>query len=226
MLSTIARANARKVAPVAPLAALRAYSAQAPEAKAKSIIDALPGSTILSKSGILATGTAASVFAISNSLYVLNAETCLLAVFAAFVGVCTKTAAPGYKQWAESYIDNVKNVLNSARKEHVVAVQDRIDNVNKLGDVVATTKALFAASKETVAAESEAFVLKQKVDLAREAKEVLDSWVRYESQVRAREQLDLVAQVTQKIEKQVSSKQFQDDALKSALEEVERIFKK
>lgn len=41
----------------------------------------------------------------------------------------------------------MKNVLNSARAEHVQAVKDRIDNVERMKDVVDLTGGLFALSK-------------------------------------------------------------------------------
>ena len=41
---------------------------QEPKAKAQSIIDAMPGNSVLSKTGILGTSAAAAVYAISNEL--------------------------------------------------------------------------------------------------------------------------------------------------------------
>lgn len=196
-----------------------------PQARAQSIINALPGHSALSKSGILATGFAGVTFAISNSLYVVNAETCLLAVFAALMVVASKTVAPGYKAWAEGHIEHITKTLNAAREDHVAAVQDRIDSVNKLAEVVPITKALFAVSKETVELEAKAFELKQKVDVAARAKEVLDSWVRYEASVRQREQEDLTKAVISKVEKTLQDRKVQDQILKEALADIEKVFK-
>lgn len=206
--------------------ASRFYSTQDPKAKAQSIIDALPGNSVLSKSGILATGFAAATYAVANSLYVVNAETVLLTCFFGFIAVVSKTAAPGYKAWADGHVNHIKNTLNKAREDHVVAVQNRIDNVEKHGDVVSTTKDLFAISKQTVELEAKAFELKQQVDLAKEAKEVLDSWVRWEAQIRAREQSDLYAAVVAKVDKALESDKFQKDNLNQAVAEIERLFKK
>lgn len=200
-------------------------SQPAPQARAQSIINALPGHSALSKSGILATGFAGVTFAISNSLYVVNAETCLLAVFAALMVVASKTVAPGYKAWAEGHIEHITKTLNAAREDHVAAVQDRIDSVNKLAEVVPITKALFAVSKETVELEAKAFELKQKVDVAARAKEVLDSWVRYEASVRQREQEDLTKAVISKVEKTLQDRKVQDQILKEALADIEKVFK-
>lgn len=230
MLRTSSVSAARMVpqaARLTPAVGLRLYSSQPdPKTKAQSLIDSLPGNSAISKSGILATGFAGASYAIANSLYVVNPETVLLACFAGVIAVMSKTVAPSYKQWAEGYIGNIKEQLNKAREEHVVAVQDRIDNVEKLSDVTSTTKSLFAVSKETVALEAESFERKQQVDFAARAKEVLDSWVRYEASVRQREQQDLVKTVISKIEKAIETDKFQNDVLKQAVTDVEEVFKK
>jgi len=44
------------------------------------------------------------------------------------------------------YIKRVNNLLRKAREDHKNAVQERIETVGQLGDIVDTTKALFAMS--------------------------------------------------------------------------------
>ena len=46
-----------------------------PAKKAQSIIDALPGSSLISKTAILSTGAGVSIWAIVNEIYVVNEET-------------------------------------------------------------------------------------------------------------------------------------------------------
>lgn len=208
-------------------ALIRFYSSEAePKAKASSILAALPGNNIVSKTGILASLAAAGVFTVSNGLYVVNAETCIASVFGVLLFVISKTVAPAYKEWAEGYIENVKNVLNQARDTHTLAVKERIESVSQVKDVVSITKDLFAVSKETVELESKAFELKQKVAFAHEAKSVLDSWVRYEAQVRKKEQEALTKAVIDKVNSQVADAAFQSKVLKQAIADVEKIFSK
>lgn len=187
-------------------------------------MSALPGNNLVSKTGILATATAAGIYTISNGLYVVNAETCIAAVFGVLVLLASKTVAPAYKDWAESYISNVKAVLNQARDTHTLAVKERIENVSQVKDVVGITQSLFEVSKETVKLEAEAFELKQKSDFAAEAKSVLDSWVRYEAQVRKREQVALAESVIAKVNEQIADPKFQQKVLSQAVADVEKIF--
>lgn len=134
----------------ANLAAVRLNSnvpAEEPKKKAQSILDSLPGSSLVSKTAILSAGAGLSIAAISNELYVLNEETviafCLLSVFA---GVA-KYGGPAYKSWAEGQVQKHKDILNAARADHTNAVKSRIENVQQLGGVVEVTKQLFDVSK-------------------------------------------------------------------------------
>ncbi|KAG7869909.1 hypothetical protein KL918_000113 [Ogataea parapolymorpha] len=197
-----------------------------PKTKANALIDSLPGNSFLSKTGILATTAAASVYAISSELYVVNDESILLVTFLGFIALISKAVAPLYGEMAKNRTDHVVGLLNQARADHVNAVKTRIDQVSNLKDVVSTTKALFEMSKETAALEAEAFELKQKVAVASEAKSVLDSWVRYEAQVRQHEQEQLASTVISKVQSELQNAKFQDKVLAQAVEEVEKLFAK
>jgi F-type H+-transporting ATPase subunit b len=144
-----------------------------------------------------------------------------------------------YRDWANATIDRIRNVLEGARAEHTQAVKDRISSVEQMKDVVSITQGLFALSKveetlsnvfsclyqwsaqETAKLESEAFVQQQKVALASEVKAVLDSWVRYEQQVKESEQADLSRTVIEKVLASIKDEKTQKDVLASAVAEVE-----
>jgi F-type H+-transporting ATPase subunit b len=121
--------------------------AEDPKKRAQSIIDALPGNSLVSKTAILSAGTGVSVWAISNELYVVNEETvvafCLLSVF---YGIF-KYGGPMYSEWAQGQIQKIKDLLNTARAGHADAVKARIEDVKPLSNVVEITKTLFEVSK-------------------------------------------------------------------------------
>jgi F-type H+-transporting ATPase subunit b len=118
-----------------------------PKTKAQSIIDAIPGNSLLSKTAILSSATGLSVYALSNEYYVMNEETvvavCLLSVWTALI----KFGGPMYKEWAEGQNAKIKNILNSARADHTQAVKTRIEDVKQMSGVIDVTKSLFAVSK-------------------------------------------------------------------------------
>lgn len=197
-----------------------------PKEKAQSIINAMPGNNWISKTGILATGAAGSIYAISNELLIIHDELILVCTFSAFVALCAKFVAPLYTEWADGEIERVKNLLNESRKKHVVAVNERIESVSQLKDVVSTTKQLFSVSKETAKLEAETFELKQQIAVANEAKATLDAWVRYEQQQRQLEQEQLIQSVLEKVNKEIANPKFQEKVLAESVAEVEKIFAK
>jgi hypothetical protein len=133
-----------------PLTSIRHQSnvpAEDPKKKAQSIVDALPGNSLASKTAILSAGAGISIWAISNELYVVNEESvvafCLLSVF---YGIF-KYGGPGYTEWANSQVGKIKDLLNEARTNHAASVKERIEDVKPLSNVVDITKQLFAVSK-------------------------------------------------------------------------------
>lgn len=197
-----------------------------PKEKANSIVDALPGNNLISKTGILATSAAAAVYGISNELVVLHDEIILVVTFSTFVALCAKFVAPLYTEWADGEIKKVNDLLNESKNKHVSAVKGRIDSVSQLKEVVNTTKLLFDISRETAKLEAETFELKQKLAVAHEAKATLDSWVRFEQQQRQLEQEQLLKSVLDKVNKEVENPKFQDKVLAEAVAEVEKVFAK
>ncbi|KAL9111976.1 MAG: hypothetical protein Q9227_003596 [Pyrenula ochraceoflavens] len=192
-----------------------------PKKKAQSIIDALPGNTLVSKTAILSATAGLSVAAISQELFVVNEEAvvgfCLLTVF---YGIY-KYAGPMYKEWADGQIQKQREILNQARTNHTQAVQKRIDEVKQLDGVVDVTKQLFEVSKETAQLEAQAYELEQKTALAAEAKSVLDSWVRYEGQVKVREQRELADSIIGKIQKELENPRVLQQILQQSVADVE-----
>lgn len=64
--------------------------------------------------------------------------------------------------------------------------------------------------------------MEQKTALSAESKAVLDSWVRYESQVKQRQQQELAQSIIAKIEKELENPKTLDQILKQSVADVER----
>ncbi|KAM4055003.1 mitochondrial ATP synthase B chain precursor [Hirsutella rhossiliensis] len=217
---------ARRTLPALAAVATRNSSnvpTEEPKKKAQSIVDALPGSSLLSKTAILSSAAGLSIYAISNEFYIMNEETvvavCLLAVWGGLI----KYGGPGYKEWAEAQNQKIKNILNSARADHTEAVKTRIEDVKQMGGVVDITKGLFNVSKETAQLEAKAFELEQQTALAAEAKTVLDSWARYEGQVKQRQQQELATSIIAKVQKELENPKVLQQILQQSVADVERI---
>lgn len=64
--------------------------------------------------------------------------------------------------------------------------------------------------------------MEQKTALAHEAKSVLDSWVRYEGQLKQREQKELADSIIAKIEKELEDPKVLKQILDQSVRDVER----
>jgi len=159
-LKTNEPAGAARLRPALPVRALPALTTsltsirsesnvavEDPKKKAQSILDSLPGNSLISKTAILSSTAGAAIYALSNEYYVVNEETvvalCLLSIW----GAVFKYGGPMYKDWAEGQVNKIKDILNSARADHTEAVKTRIESVQQLGSVVEITKTLFEVSK-------------------------------------------------------------------------------
>ena len=118
-----------------------------PKEKAKSILDALPGNSLLSKTAILSAGAGVSIAAISNELYVVNEESIVMFSLLTIYYAIYQYGGDAYKDWANGQRDKIKGILNSAREDHTKAVKSRIESVSDLSSVIEVTKNLFEVSK-------------------------------------------------------------------------------
>lgn len=79
-------------------------------------------------------------------------------------------------------------------------------------------------TQETAKLEAQAYELEQKTAIAHEAKSVLDSWVRYEGQVKQRQQRELAESIIAKIEKELESPKTLKSILDQSVADVERAY--
>ncbi|KAF2682563.1 ATP synthase subunit 4 mitochondrial precursor [Lentithecium fluviatile CBS 122367] len=240
MASRLARSavGAARLRPTLPFRTLPAITAQVqparynsnvpqedPKKKAQSLLDAIPvpGNSPITKAAILSAGAGLSVAAISNELYVVNEESIVALSLLTIFWAVARYAGPAWSSYAQQQIDKISGILNSARADHTSAVKERIQSVQELGGVIDITKTLFEVSKETAKLEAQAFELEQKTAIAHEAKAVLDSWVRYEGQVKQRQQRELAETVIAKIEKELENPKVLKQILDQSVADVERI---
>jgi len=196
-----------------------------PKTKAASIIDSLPGNSVISKTGYLTVGTGLAAWLVSKEIYVVNEESLVAISFAGLIIALFKLLKQPYVEWADEEINKVKNVLIKAREDHKKAITDRIESANKLRDIVDVTKGLFVLSKETAELEHQTYGIKQSIVVSQEIKSVLDSWVRYEANVRDAEQKKLTSHLAEKIQTDLQDPKVQQQLLQQAIADVEKLVK-
>ncbi|KAJ7623596.1 ATP synthase [Roridomyces roridus] len=213
-LRAAARPHAAAIPQVLAARAMSSSSTPPPSERASEIINKLPSSpNLITKAGTAILGTGVVAAAISSELYVISDETVLLAGSLIFLTLVARAIRQPYSDWADAQVAKIKDILDSARTDHTQAVKDRIQNVAQMKDV------------ETAVLESEAFVQKQKVAIAADLKAVLDSWVRYEQQVKESEQAELAKSVIDKVLSTVRDEKTQKDILLGAVAEIELLVK-
>jgi len=194
-----------------------------PAKKAQSLIDSLPGNSVPAKAAILSAFSGLSAAAISNELYVVNEESIVAISLLTIFWAVGKYAGPAWSSYAQQQVDKISGILNAARADHTKAVKERIESVQDLGGVIDITKTLFEVSKETAKLEAQAYELEQKTAIAHEAKVVLESWVRYEGQVKQRQQRELADSIIAKVNKELENPKFLKQILDQSVADVERI---
>jgi F-type H+-transporting ATPase subunit b len=90
--------------------------------------------------------------------------------------------------------------------------------------IVIDGASVLTAAQETAQLEAQAFELEQKTAIAHEAKVVLDSWVRYEGQVKQRQQKELADSIIAKIEKELENPKTLKQILDQSVTDVESTF--
>ncbi|RCH77834.1 atp4 subunit B of the stator stalk of mitochondrial F1F0 ATP synthase, partial [Rhizopus stolonifer] len=87
--------------------AVRHYTTQKevePKEKANSILNSLPGNSLVSKTGFVTLSTGLATFLISKEIYVLNEETLVLVASAGLLGVLLKYLREPFSNMADEHI--------------------------------------------------------------------------------------------------------------------------
>lgn len=88
-------------------------------------------------------------------------------------------------------------------------------------NLISARPTALTCEQETAKLEAQAYELEQKTNIAQEAKAVLDSWVRYEGQVKQRQQRELAETVISKVEKELENPKVLKQILDQSVAEVE-----
>ena len=118
-----------------------------PAKRAQALIDALPGSSVVSKTAILSASASVAAYLISNEYYVVNEETVVMVATLGAFWAIGHFMGPRFKEWAYGHINRHHQILVDAQQAHIDSVKDRLEDVKKMRGVVDVTKGLFEGSK-------------------------------------------------------------------------------
>ena len=82
-----------------------------PKQKASSIVDSLPGNSLVSKTGFVTLSAGLATILISKEIYVFNEETLVLVAFGGLAGALFKYLKEPYNSMADEHI-NVRYICD------------------------------------------------------------------------------------------------------------------
>lgn len=87
-----------------------------PKAKANALLAALPGTSLVSKTGWVTLTSALSAAAISSELFVVNEEVVILGSFVIFAGYIASVVRAPYTEWADEQIKVSPRFFHNRRR--------------------------------------------------------------------------------------------------------------
>lgn len=183
-------------------------------------------SDYVSKPTLILSGVLGSIWVASSEIIVWTPETLLLASFFSAIGILYATVGPSYKQAKIDYNNFLIGKLKDGRQNHLETVTKKIDEIKALENVHATTAELYKASKDTLILENEIQKLEQIGALKAEIKQVLDSWVRHENNLKQEQQKLIAKEVIAKVTSKINDKTFQNEVLNESINELEALLAK
>ncbi|GMM41758.1 hypothetical protein FOG51_03185 [Hanseniaspora uvarum] len=183
-------------------------------------------SDFVSKPTLILSGVLGSIWVASSEVIVWTPETLLLASFFSAVGILYATVGPSYKQAKIDYNNFLIGKLKDGRQNHLETVTNKIDEIKALESVHSTTAELYKASKDTLILENETQKLQQIGALKSEIKQVLDSWVRHENNLKQEQQKLIAKEVIANVNSKITDKTFQANVLNESINELEALLAK
>jgi F-type H+-transporting ATPase subunit b len=148
-----------------------------PSLVATSLLDKFAGDSLAAKSSTVMITASIASYLISKEIYIIDGEFFeMMCLFGAYY-VWYSNGKTMAKDYFKGRQDQIKSVLENARKDHSSVVQERITHIQKMSDTVEVTEALYEISKDIAKLEAQAYELKQKVGFTNEVKQTLDQWV-------------------------------------------------
>ncbi|KCV67200.1 hypothetical protein H696_06380, partial [Fonticula alba] len=120
------------------------------KAMASKFIDSLPQTSFITKSGLLAGGVGALLYAIGNEYYVVSPETPVIMTFCISLAVVHKLGFPVVAKALDDHAAEVKRALETGRETKRAEMLAEIEKLRGDADLVEATKALFEYQRQLV----------------------------------------------------------------------------
>jgi len=192
-----------------------------PKTQANALINAIPGNSMLTKTGVVALGAGLFAVGISKELILIHPETIIVGCFGGIVYLLSQQLAPVIKGELESYIDNIRKAVNENREKEIASFHDEIQKLKDVELAVPLTKELFSMHKEIVLMNKTLAEYNVRKNTINSIKSKMDAIAALEAQQRASEQGELLGLLRSRVMTAIKDPKFQENYLKKCISDIE-----
>ena len=183
----------------------------------------VPGNSLLTKTGVVATGTGLAAVAISKELLLLHPETIVLGAFAGMVVLLHKQLSPVVANELDTRAEDIRKTLAAAGEARKSALLGEIETTKSTAEIVDVTKEVFALTKEITTMQAEIRQRELKRAIGAQFKSKLDYIAQLEAQKRALEQAKIVEHLRARVLEAIQDPKFQTELLKKCVTDLENL---
>jgi F-type H+-transporting ATPase subunit b len=194
-------------------------------AKANGLLDLVPGNSLLTKTGVVATGVGLTAVAVSKELLLLHPETIVLGAFAGMVVLLHQQLTPVVANELDTRADEIRKQLNVAGDARKASLLSEIETTKGTTEVVAVTKELFTITKEVATLQAQIRERELRRAIGAQFRAKLDYIAQLEAQKRALEQQKIIDNLRARITEAIQDPKFQTELLKKCVTDLESLSK-
>ena len=192
-------------------------------AKANGLLDLVPGNSLLTKTGVVATGVGVAAVAISKEYLLLHPETIVLGAFAGMVVFLHQQLSPVVANELDTRADDIRKQLNVAGEQRKASLLSEIEATKGTTEVVAITKELFAITKDVATLQAQIRERELRRAIGAQFKAKLDYIAQLEAQKRILEQQKIVDNLRARISEAIQDPKFQTAVLTKCISDIESL---
>jgi F-type H+-transporting ATPase subunit b len=194
-----------------------------PKDKAAKLLELIPGSSLLSKTGTLVVGTGAAAFLVSKELILFHPETLILGCFVGLTYLLYRNTSDVVANELDGYAQQLRNVLLSSRQKEQAFLEEQIQNANNAKEAPIIQKELFAMGRKIAMLQQELAAREMRHRIAHQIRHRLDHVITLEAQQRQLEQRTLLARVSDRVLTSLRDPKIQENLLQRSIAEVESV---
>jgi F-type H+-transporting ATPase subunit b len=192
-----------------------------PKERALKLLNLVPGSSLLSKTGTLTVGTGLVAFLISKELILLHSETLVLACFIGVTYLLYKNTSGLVTKELDARTEELRKSLSAGRERTKASLEEQIHHALEAKEMTNIQKDLLEVTKEIVKGQQELAAREVRHRIANQIRHRLDYIATLETQIKQAEQRSLLERVQNRVMLAIQDPKIQESLLQKSVAEVE-----